>query len=157
MVGIMKRILIVYDTIGGSTWEIVGWIREGAASVGAIVDVLPVKKVRSLDYDLIAIGSPIYSEKPMDTIKAFLGDDRLSGKKVALFIVCFAGVFGRRNFMVRRYMEEIKDHCKGIVVTETSFDAASGPWRKLNRAICFDFGMELAKQSFTREKAMETA
>lgn len=35
----MGRILIVFDTKGGSTKEIIGWIREGAMSRGAIVDM----------------------------------------------------------------------------------------------------------------------
>ena len=35
----MKRILIIFDTRGGTTREIIGWIRDGAVAGGAAVDV----------------------------------------------------------------------------------------------------------------------
>ncbi|WP_174591787.1 flavodoxin domain-containing protein [Methanocella conradii] len=144
----MGRILIVFDSKGGSSAEIVQWIREGAVSKGAQVDVCKPEEVRSLDYDLITVGTPMYNDKPMESILNFLGWNGLSNKKVALFIVCFAGIFGMRNFMVRKYLEELKGACRGKVVKMTSFDSAKGPWRKVNRAVCIDFGKELASLSY---------
>ncbi|MCD1293407.1 hypothetical protein CUJ83_00140 [Methanocella sp. CWC-04] len=144
LVGRNKRILIVYDTRGGTTNEVVGWIMDGAMSAGAYVEARTPKNVDTLDYDLIVIGSPIYNEEPMGSISDFMAQENLRGKKIALFVVCFAGVFGMRNFMVRKYLDELKGSCAGNIIYETSFDAAMGPWRKLNRAICFDFGKELA-------------
>ncbi len=153
----MKRILIVYDTKGGSTWEIIGWIRDGAVAQGASVDIKSVREVNTLDYDLIVTGSPIYGEQPMGSITKFLTRSDLANKNIALFVVCFAGVFGLRNFMVRRYLDEMRSVCKGHVVSETSFDAATGPWRKLNREICYDYGREIAGAPVRRPKVVGTA
>ncbi len=149
----MGRILIVFDSKGGSSAEIVQWIREGAVSMEAQVDVCRPEEARTLDYDLIAVGTPIYNDKPMESIIQFLGRRSLSNKSVAIFIVCFAGIFGMRNFMVRKYLDELKAICRGKVIKMTSFDSAKGPWRKINRAVCIDFGKELASLSRMVEAA----
>lgn len=153
----MGRILIVFDTKGGSTGEIIQWIKEGATSKGAHVDVKSPNSVTSLDYDLIVVGSPIHSDRPMSSVWQFLERDGLRNKRVALFVVCFAGIFGMRNFMVRKYLEELRRACTGIVVRQTSFDSAMGPWRKINRAICIDFGKELASLPCNPPPIIETA
>lgn len=155
----MKRILIVYDTKGGTTNEIIGWIRDGAVSRGATVDIRDAAAGDDgpLNYDLIVAGSPIYSEMPMSSVLHFLGRDDLKGHNVALFVVCYAGVFGMRNFMVRRYLDELESVCKGSVIYETSFDAAKGPWRKLNKEICIDFGRMLAGHIHRHPEAVEIA
>jgi menaquinone-dependent protoporphyrinogen oxidase len=143
-VGTRRSILIVYDTMGGTTKEIIMWIKEGAESRGASVDTKKPGEAVSLDHDIIVIGTPVYNEKPMESIISFLRKDELRNRSVALFVVCFAGVFGLKNFMVRKYLEELREECKGNVVYETSFDSAGGPWRKLNMAICHEFGKDLA-------------
>ncbi len=153
----MKRILIVFDTRGGTTREIIGWIREGAVSRGAHVHVTDAAHVESLNYDLIVTGSPIYGDQPMTSVLSFLSRDDLHSHHIALFVVCYAGVFGMRNFMVRRYLDELQQFCKGHVIYETSFDAAQGPWRKLNREICIDFGRMLAGHIHRHPEAIETA
>ena len=140
----MKRILIVYDTRGGTTREIIGWIRDGAISQGASVEERRAGEGGSLDYDLIVAGAPIYDEKPMESVQCFIRSPGLRDHKLALFVVCHAGVFGMRNMMVRRYLDGLRERCQGHVIYETSFDAAGGPWRKLNREVCIDFGRELA-------------
>ena len=151
----MGRILLVYDTKGGTTGEIIGWIKDGAESQGASVDIRMAHTARSLEYDLIVVGTPIYNERPMKSVRDFLRRDDLRNKRVALFVVCFAGVFGMRNFMVRRYLEELKRLCTGNVVKQTSFDSALGPWRKLNRSVCVDFGKELASMIKPLPSAVE--
>jgi menaquinone-dependent protoporphyrinogen oxidase len=153
----MGRILLVYDTKGGTTGEIIGWIKDGAESQGASVDIRMAHTARSLDYDLIVVGTPIYNERPMKSVRDFLRRDDLRNRRVALFVVCFAGVFGMRNFMVRRYLEELKRLCTGTVVKQTSFDSASGPWRKLNRSVCVDFGKELVSIMRPQPAAVEAA
>ena len=155
----MKRILIVYDSKGGTTREIIGWIRDGAVSRGASVDVVeaPHAATVSLNYDLIVAGSPIYGDHPMPSVLRFLRRDDLRGHSLALFVVCYAGVFGMRNFMVRRYLDELEYQCKGRTIYDTSFDAAQGPWRKLNREICIDFGRMLAGHVPRHPAAIETA
>jgi menaquinone-dependent protoporphyrinogen oxidase len=153
----MGRILIVFDTKGGSTKEIIQWIREGAASKGARVDVKSPNAVTSLDYDLIVVGTPIYNDRPMVSVQRFLEAGRLHDKKMALFVVCFAGIFGMRNFMVRKYLDELQGKCAGVVIKQTSFDSAMGPWRKVNKAVCIDFGKELASLPYGHSTAMEAA
>jgi menaquinone-dependent protoporphyrinogen oxidase len=155
----MKRILIVYDSKGGTTREIIGWIRDGAVSRDASVDVLEAARAGSvpLNYDLIVAGSPIYGDHPMASVLQFLGRDDLRGHSLALFVVCYAGVFGLRNFMVRRYLDELETSCKGNVIYDTSFDAAQGPWRKLNREVCIDFGRMLAGHIHRHPAVVETA
>jgi len=154
-----ERILIVYDSKGGTTREIIGWIRDGAVSHGATVDVVEAPHAGSvpLNYDLIVAGSPIYGDHPMASVLRFLGRADLHGHSMALFVVCYAGVFGMRNFMVRRYLDEMQQTCMGDTVYETSFDAAKGPWRKLNREICIDFGRMLAGHIHRHPEAVETA
>ena len=151
----MGRILLVYDTIGGTTGEIIGWIKEGAESQGATMEIKVANTVRSLDYDLIVVGTPIYNERPMKSVRDFLRREDMRDRRIALFVVCFAGVFGMRNFMVRRYLEELKRLCAGTVVKQTSFDSAFGPWRKLNRSVCVDFGRELV--TIMRQRPIQAA
>ena len=151
----MGRILLVYDTKGGTTGEIIGWIQDGAKSQGADVDVKLASEVVTLDYDLIVVGTPIYNERPIKSVRDFLRREDLKGRNVAIFVVCFAGVFGMRNFMVRRYLEELKRLCSGNVVKQTSFDSAFGPWRKLNRSVCVDFGRDLAAIVRQRHERVE--
>ena len=93
----------------------------------------------------------------MASVLGFLGSDDLRDHNLALFVVCYAGVFGMRNFMVRRYLDEMQSLCKGRVVYETSFDAAHGPWRKLNREVSIDFGRMLAGHIHRLPEAIETA
>ncbi len=153
----MGSILIVYDTKGGTTGEIIQWIREGAVSKGARVDVRTPAAITSLDYDLIVVGSPIYHDRPMRSILQFLKKEGLRNKKLALFVVCPEGIFGMRSFMVRKYLEELRQNTGGVVVKQTSFDSALGPWRKINRTVSVDFGKELATLPFNPPAVMETA
>lgn len=153
----MGRILIVFDTRSASTREVIQWIKEGAMNKGAHVDVKSPGDVASLDYDLIAVGTPIYDDVPMKSIRDFLERGDLLNKRIALFIVCPGGVFGMRNLMVRKYLEALRHACTGIVVKLTSFDAALGPWRKINRIVCIDFGDDLASLPYNQPGAVETA
>ena len=150
------RILIVYDTKGGTTGEVIQWIKEGAASRGASVDVRGPAAVTSLNYDLIVVGTPIYNDRPMQSIKYFLEKKGLCDRRVAIFVVCFAGIFGMRNFMVRKYLDDLRAATGGTVVKMTSFSSAIGPWRKINRAVCIDFGKELASQTYSHPAAVGT-
>jgi len=152
----MGRILIVFDTRGGSTREIIQWIKEGANKKGAHVDVRAPDGVTSLDYDLIAIGTPIYNDIPMKSVRDFLRRGDLNNKKIALFVVCPGGVFGMRNLMVRKYLEGLRHASTGVVVKQTSFDSALSPWRKINRKICIEFGQDLASMPYNQPAAIES-
>ncbi|MGZ4901894.1 MAG: flavodoxin domain-containing protein [Halobacteriota archaeon] len=80
------KVLIIYDTRYGTTREIAQWLAEGLA---ADCDVKTVDEVANLDYDLIIVGSPMYTDEPLPSVVQFLHDHNsiLSRKKVALFLV----------------------------------------------------------------------
>jgi len=155
----MKRILIVYDTKGGPPARSSAGSRRGPFHEAQPWDAFEATRAATvpLNYDLIVAGTPIYYDHPMDSVLRFLGRDDLRGHSLALFVVCYAGVFGMRNFMVRRYLDELQHLCKGHTIYETSFDAAQGPWRKLNKEVCIDFGRMLAGQIHRPPEVVETA
>lgn len=56
----MKKILIAYATMAGSTAEIAAAVAEDLTKCGYDADVLPMAQVRSLDgYDAVVLGAPM--------------------------------------------------------------------------------------------------
>lgn len=56
----MKRILIAYGTMAGSTTEVARIIADEISRTGAVVDVLPFEAVTGVDdYDGIVVGAPM--------------------------------------------------------------------------------------------------
>ncbi len=80
------KALIAYDTRYGTTEEVAHWLAEG---LEADCDVRNVADVTSLNYDLIVVGSPMYTDEPLQSVVEFLHDHRasLSDKNLALFLV----------------------------------------------------------------------
>jgi len=80
------KTLIAYDTKYGTTTTIARWLCEAIAGDCVIAKVADVT---SLDYDLIVVGAPIYTDEPLSSVTQFLHDHReaLSRKNVALFFV----------------------------------------------------------------------
>lgn len=80
------KVLIAYDTRYGTTEEIAHWLAEGLATD---CDVRNVGDVTTLNYDLIVVGSPMYTDEPLPSVIQFLRDRRksLSSKNLALFLV----------------------------------------------------------------------
>jgi menaquinone-dependent protoporphyrinogen IX oxidase len=56
------------------------------------VDIKNIREVKSLDYDLIIIGSPIFIGKPMKSVEDFIvtNYENLRNKKIAIFVTCWA-------------------------------------------------------------------
>ncbi len=80
------KALVAYDTRYGTTEEIAHWLAEGLSND---CDVKNVANVTDLNYDLIVVGSPIYTDEPLPSVVQFLRDHRalLGSKNVALFLV----------------------------------------------------------------------
>jgi len=56
----MKRILVAYATMAGSTVDVARVVGEEIAKSGVQVDVLPLSEVRSLEtYDGVVVGGPM--------------------------------------------------------------------------------------------------
>jgi menaquinone-dependent protoporphyrinogen oxidase len=56
----MKRILVTYATMAGSTTEVAHAVGEEIAKSGLKVDVIPLNKIRSLEaYDGVVVGGPM--------------------------------------------------------------------------------------------------
>ena len=98
------RVLIVYDTVYGSTAQIAGWIAEKLEDFeDTAVTVSRITENPNLeDCDVVIIGSPIYrNDQILESIKNFVAENKeaLAEKKVGLFVVALdtggAYYFGR--------------------------------------------------------------
>ena len=98
------HVLVVYDTVYGSTGQIAGWIAErlnGFADVAATAARVS-ENPNLADYDVVIIGSPIYrNDRILESIKGFVTKNNaaLAEKKVGIFVVALdtggAYYFGR--------------------------------------------------------------
>jgi len=85
-----KRILVAYASAAGSTGGVAEKIGRTLAERGAVVDVHPVKSVRSLDdYAAVVLGSAIHGGKWLPEAVEFLkaNQARLSQVPTAFFLV----------------------------------------------------------------------
>ena len=66
-------------------------------------------------FDFIVIGSPIYEEHPLPSVMNFLAAnrDQLSGKDVALFVVCVDYGAVPKEELMHRYMADLQARLKG--------------------------------------------
>ncbi len=115
--------LIVYDTRYGTTEEIAHWLADGLA---VDCDVKNVADVTSLDYDLIIVGSPMYTDEPLPSVIQFLHDHSasLSSKNVALFLVydkLIASKLGTYEEMIR---EQAPPNILGVAIFGGYMDVA---------------------------------
>lgn len=104
-----KRVAIIYGSRYGSTAQTAEWIAEG---MGGVPKVMSAKDVGDLNYyDLIILGSGIYSGQLQEDMRAFLAErkDEVKNKIVALFVVC-----GASGPSAERYLEMFAAECGGI-------------------------------------------
>lgn len=82
----MKRILVTYATMAGSTAEVAQVIGEEIAKSGAQVDVLPFAEVKSLtDYDGVVVGGPMIMGWHRDALR-FLKTHHEAWQRVPLAV-----------------------------------------------------------------------
>lgn len=88
----MKRILVTYATMAGSTAEVANVVAEEIANSGAKVDVRPVTGVHSLDgYDGVVLGGPMIMGWHRSALR-FLNRHRaeLQRTPLAAFVLCMS-------------------------------------------------------------------
>lgn len=100
----MKNILLVYGSQKGSTAEIVDSMQTYLKNAKCNVNIMPAAD-RLIDfsgYDLIIIGSGIYSGHPHKNIIAFINVNRkeLQQRKIAVFASC--GNMASKNTKIRK-------------------------------------------------------
>lgn len=145
------KVCIVYDTKRerGATKHIVSWMEEGLKANSIQVDVKRVMEVENFNYDLFIIGSPIYWERPMKSVLNFLDTNRenFRNKRVAIFIVCMAQLFGKHTekYIRNRYLKPLEEKLSGSLVKKGIF---KGWLKKPNYAqakMIKDWTIDLAK------------
>ena len=116
----MNTNLIIFDTTYGSTQKVAKWIGEG---ISGTTKFCKVNDAESLDYDLIVIGSPIYGQKPMKSIDAFLEKNWnvLAKKNVALFIVCGDHPYPEYTSNVTQFLQDFEKKIDNTPVAIQAF------------------------------------
>jgi menaquinone-dependent protoporphyrinogen oxidase len=86
----MKKILVAYATMAGSTVEVAHAVAEAIASSDVQVDVLPLSEVQQLNaYDGVVVGAPMIMGWHRAALR-FLRDNRRSFQRIplAVFVMC---------------------------------------------------------------------
>src|SRR5689334_1913637 len=86
----MKKILVAYATMAGSTVEVARAVAEEIVSSDVQVDVLPLSEVKQLDmYDAVVIGAPMIMGWHRAALR-FLRNNRRSFQHIplAVFVTC---------------------------------------------------------------------
>jgi menaquinone-dependent protoporphyrinogen oxidase len=86
----MKKILVAYATMAGSTVEVAQAIAQEIASSDVQVDVLPLSQVQQLNaYDGVVVGAPMIMGWHRAALR-FLRDNRRSFQRIplAVFVMC---------------------------------------------------------------------
>jgi menaquinone-dependent protoporphyrinogen oxidase len=114
------KVCIVYDSRHGTTEKVAKAVKE-AIERYASVEVKRVSEVTTLEgCELVIVGTPIYYEKPLKSILEFLEkhSSELKGKKVAIFVVCFAVAFGSLVgwHIQNHYIKPLKERIHGEIV-----------------------------------------
>jgi menaquinone-dependent protoporphyrinogen oxidase len=86
----MKRILVTYATMAGSTTEVAQAVGEELAMGGLDVDVKPINEIRSLEgYDGVVVGAPMIMGWHRDAAR-FLKKHREEFKRITLAVFVLA-------------------------------------------------------------------
>ncbi|WGS64460.1 flavodoxin domain-containing protein [Marinitoga aeolica] len=120
------KVCIIYDTKRNSTKEFSNWIKNELEDKNIKVDIYKVDEFNdNFNYDLYIIGTPIYYEKPLKSIYKFIENnkEKLNNKKVALFIVCIAQMFGHttKKYIEKHYLYPLEKNIDNLIISSAVF------------------------------------
>ena len=143
-----NKVVIVYDTMWGSTDKMARAIAEGVTSQGVEVKVLKLRAsdntealTEILGAKAVVVGSPTINNGIFPTLGSFL--TYVTGLKPKDKLWCFFGSFGWGGGAVRSMTEIAKK--AGFKVHEPGIEVKYIPDRE-DLAKCFELGREIAKQ-----------
>jgi menaquinone-dependent protoporphyrinogen oxidase len=86
----MKKILVAYATMAGSTAEVARAVAEELASTDVQVDVLPLSEVQQLNaYDAVVVGAPMIMGWHRAALRFLRGNRRAFQRiPLAVFVMC---------------------------------------------------------------------
>lgn len=141
----MKRILILYATIGGSTAEVAEQIGTTIEDLEADVDVIPITDTPdNLDgYDGIIIGSGIRAGRWLPQAVSFVKQHQATLRRVptAYFVVCLTmrEDTPENRDEVMGYLDEVRETASpvdiGLFAGKLDYDQLSFATRMLARAM----------------------
>lgn len=163
MKNISPNVLVAYASKHGSTEKIARWIGK---EIRGNVDVLDVDSVNNLNYDYIILGTPIYEQEPLASMKEFIGkhNDKLQNKKKAVFVVSSDNeVRAKREMNIESFTNIIPGEINQTAVFAGEIDKSElsnneqesvdsymnsiskpvGSYSKLNEKRCREFGKSL--------------
>jgi menaquinone-dependent protoporphyrinogen oxidase len=108
------KILVVYDTLHGSTAEVAGYIGKELTAAGEDVTVKRVTELVKLDgYRKVILGGPVAMGRWTAPMTQFLERHRdvLQTSRCALFTTCLATLWGITDEagVVERYVQPVLD------------------------------------------------
>jgi anaerobic nitric oxide reductase flavorubredoxin len=141
-----KKVVIVYDTMWGSTDKMARAIAEGAISEGVEVKFLKLRAselsevvTEILDAKAVVVGSPTLNNQMFPTLSTFL--TYATGLKPKGKLWSFFGSYGWGGGAVRSMVETVKK--AGFDVLEPGIEVKYVPDQE-DLKKCFEFGRQIA-------------
>ena len=143
-----QKVIVVFDTMWGSTDRMARAIEEGVASVGVEVKVLKLRATDNtdivteiLDAKAVVVGSPTLNSQMFPTVGYFL--TYITGLKPRGKLWSFFGSYGWGGGAVRGMVEMAKK--AGFDVYEPSIEVKYVPDEEDYKK-CFEFGVQIAQK-----------
>lgn len=143
-----KKVIIVFDTMWGSTDKMAKAMEQGATSEGVEVNVLKLRATTNtvvvteiLDAKAVIVGSPTLNNQMFPTVSSFL--TYITGLKPKGKLWSFFGSFGWGGGAVRDMTEMAKK--AGFEIYEQNIEVKYVPDED-DLKKCFDFGQKIAQK-----------
>jgi anaerobic nitric oxide reductase flavorubredoxin len=141
-----NKVVVVYDTMWGSTDKMARAIVEGATSEGVEVKLLKLRAsdqseavTEILDAKAVVVGSPTLNNQMFPTLSSFL--THITGLKPKSKLWAFFGSYGWGGGAVRSMVETVRK--AGFEVYEPSIEVKFVPDQE-DLKKCFEFGRQIA-------------